>query len=80
MTHEEMPDWDDDIDESVGQAFVESMPHDDISAILRDVTRFADLEELEQAADRLDRYRELLMRARIVVPSAFLKDIDEALK
>jgi hypothetical protein len=57
------------------------MTHDEMIAALRgsDWPIF-DPEDHHAIADRLDRYRELLLRARIVVPPAFLAHIEEALK
>jgi len=58
------------------------MTHDDLMTILLsdDAIQRIDADVIEATAARLIRYRELLRRARIVVPPAFLKDIDEALK
>jgi hypothetical protein len=58
------------------------MTHDEIIGVLRKQgsVRLRSEPFDAEIADRLDRYRELLLRARIVVPPAFLKHIEEALK
>ena len=59
------------------------MTHEDLTAKLRDPRQTMSIDAqttMLDAADRLDRYRELLLRARIVVPPAFLAHIEEALK
>jgi hypothetical protein len=59
------------------------MTHEDMTTKLRDPRQTMSIDAqttMLDAADRLDRYRELLLRARIVVPASFLKHIEEALK
>ena len=58
------------------------MTSNDLMTILLsdDALQRIDADVIEATAARLIRYRDLLLRARIVVPSAFMKDIEEALK
>jgi len=59
------------------------MTHNDLTTKLRDPRQTMSIDAqttMLDAADRLDRYRELLMRVRIVVPASLLKHIEEALK
>jgi hypothetical protein len=59
------------------------MTHDKLTTKLRDPRQTMSIDAqttMLDAADRLDRYRELLMRVRIVVSASLLKHIEEALK
>jgi hypothetical protein len=56
------------------------MTHDKITETLRDCDAHASFSTAREAADRLDRYRDLLLRARISAHPNLLRHIEEALK
>jgi hypothetical protein len=56
------------------------MTHDDLTKTLRDCDAHASFSTTREAADRLDRYRDLLLRVRIVAHPNLLRHINEALK